>query len=169
MKNFIYQKLYILFHRIQNSWVCIFMIFLWFYIDFTSSLFNVPWAPGPKCNFFTFRSCCQLDGRQTPCRPLGGDRHPFLKISLFDIYFWNLVFFNIKMKKAPLPATSYQRVFFQIEERCWVNSREINGTCLFPRRAHGFTWSPCSPLAGPSDNPTELGRMPTRPENHLST
>ena len=29
-----------------------------------------------------------------------GDRHSFLKISLFGIYFWNFVFLNIKMKKA---------------------------------------------------------------------
>ena len=33
--------------------------------------------------------------------PIRGDRHPFLKISLFG-YFWNFIFLNIKMKKAHL-------------------------------------------------------------------
>jgi len=37
-----------LFHGIQNSLICIFLIFLRFYIDFTISLFNTPLAPGPK-------------------------------------------------------------------------------------------------------------------------
>ena len=75
--------------------------FLRFYIDFTSLLFNVSWAPGPKCNFFfTFRSCRPASGRQAPCRPGRGrhgysfeifrNRHIFLKF-----YF----FLNTKMKK----------------------------------------------------------------------
>ena len=34
--------------------------------------------------------------------PIRGDRHPFLKISLFSIYFWNFIFLNIKMKKVHL-------------------------------------------------------------------
>ena len=35
---------------------------------------------------------------QGACRPMGGGRHPFLKISKNGIYFLNFVFFNIKNK-----------------------------------------------------------------------
>ena len=63
---------------------CIFPIFLRFYINFTSSLFNAPWALGPKYNFyFTFRSCRQLDGRQVPIFENFPIRHIFLKFWFF--------------------------------------------------------------------------------------
>ena len=55
--------------------------------------------------FFTFMSCRQLDGRQAPCRPLGGDSHPFFKFPYSTYIFEILFFFKYKNeKKASLWA-----------------------------------------------------------------
>ena len=79
-----------------------FRFFYDFFINFTSSLFNAPWAPGSKCIFFTFRSCRPLDGRKTPCRPLGGRQSPiFENFPIRHIFLKFCFFLNIKMKKTP--------------------------------------------------------------------
>ena len=69
-------------------------VFLWFFYDFTSSLFNAPWAPGPKCNFFIFRSCRPLGGRQAPI---------FENFPIWHIF---LNFFKYKNEKALLALSS---------------------------------------------------------------
>ena len=97
-----------------------FFIFIRFYIDFISSLFNTPWAPGPKCNFFTFRSCRPLDGRQAPCRPLGGRQAPiFENFTIWHIFLKFYFLKNIKMKKVRFDIISslYEKI---------INSRMYN-------------------------------------------
>ena len=113
----------ILFHRIQHSWVCIFFIFLQFYIDFTSSLFNAPWAPGPKCIFFTFRSCRQLNGRQAPCRPLRGRQSPIFENFTIRHIFLKFCFFKYKNEKGTVVGCALS---------AWQAVRGMAPQMLFP-------------------------------------
>ena len=75
-------------------------VFFWFFYNFISilqvhCLMRPPWASGPKCKFFLHLG---------PVAHWMGDRHPvahpFLKISLFGIYFWNFVFLKYKNEKS---------------------------------------------------------------------
>ena len=74
-------------------------VFFWFVYDFISILqvyyLMRPGRQDLNVNFFLHLSHVA----NWMC-----DRHPFLKISLFGIYFWNFVFLDIKMKKAPAGA-----------------------------------------------------------------
>ena len=94
-------------------------------------------------NFFTFRSCRQLDGPQAPCRPLGGDRHPFLKISHIFLKF---CFFNIKMKKRNKIAIQLgagpPNFFYQGPPKSWIARPDawkfaINGFIHNSRKCKG--------------------------------
>src|SRR6185503_17666950 len=78
-------------------------VFFRFFYDFISILqVHCSMRPGRQdlnVDFFTFRSCPPLDGGGTLPPIRGATGTHFLKISLFDIYFLNFVFFNIKMEK----------------------------------------------------------------------
>ena len=115
-----------MFHRIQNSWVCIFPIFLRFYIYFISSLFNASRAPGPKCNFFLHLGpIAQPEGDRPPVAQARGDRGIVLKFFETAIYFWNLNFFKYKNEKIPFlaqltwvgPARSSKKSRYRISKR----------------------------------------------------
>ena len=79
------------------------MIFLLFYIDFTSSLFNAPWAPGPRCNFFLLSPTGWATGTLSPISGATGTH--FWKFPYSAYIFEILFFLNIKMKKALQQAT----------------------------------------------------------------
>ena len=44
--------------------------------------------------------CRPLDGRQAPCRPLDGRHAPIFEKFSYSTYIFEILFFNIKMKKG---------------------------------------------------------------------
>ena len=90
------QDLQLLLHKFFHL---IKFIFLRFYINFTSSLFNASRVPGPKCKFFLHLGPVAQQGGD--CRPGRGRQGYSFEIFRNRHIFLKFCFFNIKMKKAP--------------------------------------------------------------------
>ena len=121
-------------------------------------------------NFFTFRSCHPLDGRQALCRP-------FLKISLFGVYFWNFIFLNIKMKKAHAKNPCFVAVGLQDKWKsihlsrtkacCCRNdgrspeqgSRELRSSGITASRGVGWLITPHADVDGNANLPPDNYRL----------
>ena len=78
-------------------------VFFWFLYDFISILqihcLMRPRRQDLNVIFFTFRSRRPLNGRQTPCRPLGRRQTTIFENFPIRHIFLKFYFFNIKMKK----------------------------------------------------------------------
>ena len=60
--------------------------------------------------FFTFRLCRQLDGRQPPCRPLGGRPSPIFENFSIRHIFLNFFKYKNEKKTPKMPDTRLGRI-----------------------------------------------------------
>ena len=79
-------------------------VFFWFFYDFISILqFHCLMRHRRQdLNFFFLHL--------SPVANWMGDRHPFLKILLFGIYFWNFIFLKYKNEKSAVNSSDSSKV-----------------------------------------------------------